>query len=492
MKSTITSLFLLLNVSLIFGQVYPFPNHTTYAPHIKPNTYNQTQLDNHTKLFYDDWKFRFFKNDCGNTNEYYVYGGPNNSKNVSEGQGYGMMIAAYFAGHDPDAQMYFDGLYRFYKSHPSMINSALMDWQQVDCNDLPNASDDSASDGDIDIAFGLLLANSQWGSDGAINYLAEAQTILAAIMQDEINPNTWTVKLGDWSGPTSTRYYGTRPSDFITDHFRAFSCYDSNWDNVINICYTLVEDMQTNFSATTGLIPDFIVDVNTANPNPAPQNYLESTTDGQYSYNSCRVPWRLGTDYLLSGELRAKTAVNKINTWLLSATGGSINTISDGYDLDGTPHDDSWRTSTFVAPFAVGAMLNPLNQDWLNSLYGYIQGRDISQGGYYQNTIKLLSMLVISGNYWLPSCNSLDVNNFSSNKEFVIFPNPSKGNIILDIKLVNENVTYKIVDINGKILMTAVLSNNRNDINISSLETGMYFISITINNKTITRKIIKE
>jgi endo-1,4-beta-D-glucanase Y len=44
-----------------------------------------------------------------------------------------------------------------------------MDWQQVSCKDSPSTDDDAASDGDIDIAFSLLLAHKQWGSEGIIN-----------------------------------------------------------------------------------------------------------------------------------------------------------------------------------------------------------------------------------------------------------------------------------------------------------------------------------
>ena len=39
----------------------------------------------------------------------------------------------------------------------------------------------SATDGDMDIAYSLLLANEQWGSNGKINYLKEAQLMIAAI-----------------------------------------------------------------------------------------------------------------------------------------------------------------------------------------------------------------------------------------------------------------------------------------------------------------------
>jgi len=155
----------------------PFPNHTNYiGDHIKPNNYGQTELDNHTKTFYDGWKALYLKNDC-NTNEYYIKY-RNDAKTVSEAHGYGMMIMCFMAGHDSNAKSDFDKLFNYYKSHPSNINSNLMDWQQITCNDAASSSDDSATDGDIDIAFSLLLAHNQWGSEGNINYLQQAQRYL--------------------------------------------------------------------------------------------------------------------------------------------------------------------------------------------------------------------------------------------------------------------------------------------------------------------------
>ena len=37
---------------------------------------------------------------------------------------------------------------------------------------------DSATDGDLDIAYSLLLAHKQWGSNGTVNYLKEAQDMI--------------------------------------------------------------------------------------------------------------------------------------------------------------------------------------------------------------------------------------------------------------------------------------------------------------------------
>jgi len=65
-------------------------------------------------------------------------------------------------------------------------------------------------------------------------------------------------------------------------------------------------------------------------------NYLEDVSDGRVGYNACRVPWHLATDYIVSGDARAKAEVTKINTWIKSATGSRPSAIVDGYQLNGT------------------------------------------------------------------------------------------------------------------------------------------------------------
>ena len=225
--------------------------------------------------------------------QYYVFynyeGGadPSNAICVSEAQGYGMMITAIMAGYDLNAKLYFDGLYNYYKAHPSIINPTLMAWQQIEgCEDVPGA--DAATDGDLDIAYALLLAHAQWGSAGVINYLSEANTLIDAIYTSEINHNNQTIKLGDWvSGSTSPMSYSTRSSDFMPDHFRSFyeATGDNNWNLTIDRCYTINSSIRTNFSPATGLMPDFIRHTNTS-PDPAPPNFLESDYDGDYNSRS--------------------------------------------------------------------------------------------------------------------------------------------------------------------------------------------------------------
>jgi hypothetical protein len=145
------------------------------------------------------------------------------------------------------------------------------------------------------------------------------------------------------------------------------------------------------------LLPDFIVDTATS-PSPAPANFLEGPGDGQYNYNSCRTPWRIATDYIASKDARAKTAIQKMNTWIISNTGGDPAKILDGYTLaGGKGAGQSGPSAAFSSPFGVAAMLGS-DRAWLDKLW---TSRQID-GDYYADSITMLSMIVMSGNWWEP------------------------------------------------------------------------------------------
>jgi len=483
MKKIFTFLLVIVAITAK-AQHYPFPQHTSYHTHIKPNQFTQDQLDSQVKSYYDAWKAKYLINGC-ESNQYYVFFDSGNTITVSEAMGYGMMIVPLMAGYDPDARTYFDGLFRYFKAHQSYIMPHLMAWKQI-TGCVNSGGPDSATDGDIDIAFGLLLAHAQWGSDGPINYFQEALLVIKDIMGDnasegDINQDYASIKLGDWvrNGSYAT---GTRTSDFITDHFRAFGCaiHDTAWYDVVNQCYNLIDTIQTSYSPQTGLLPDFIIDVDD-HPKPAGPYYLEGKLDGSYSYNACRDPWRLANDYLISGDERARDAVLKIDHWLVESAEGSTNNVHAGYYLDGSVAA-SWSDNSFTAPFTVGAMLDTANQEWLNKLYSRILQANTANGGYYDNTLRLLSMITISGNYWVPSCNILNSTpqipcNLS--QPFELFPIPSNG--IITIKL-NESLTagrkaVEIVNNLGQTVYNKRLQNgNATLIDLSNEPKGIYFI----------------
>jgi endoglucanase len=485
---------LLLNLSLIVlvdaqTPALPFPHHVTYtAGTIRPTNQTQVQIDSEVSSFYTAWKAAYLKVACGDATQYYVeyINGP--AICVSEGQGYGMVIVAYMAGFDSQAKVIFDGLYKFYKMHPSTINPALMNWQES--TGCVSSGTDSAIDGDLDIAFGLLLADKQWGSAGTINYLQEAQTIIAAIKQDEIYGVVNSTQLGDWAHTDPTNQDDTRPSDFMYDHFRAFegATTDNTWNSVMNECYTLVNTLQTNFSPVTGLLPDFVEDCDNV-PHPAAANFLEGPEDGYFYYNACRTPWHLGVDYLVNGDIRAKNACDLTNAWIRTHTSNNINNIHSGYKLNGTDiAGNNYLDLPFMAPLAVGACVNATNQTWLNDLWTYVKDEPIGNADYYGNTIKMLCMIVIAGDYWVPQYSSSAGLNplITAESSVQIYPNPLLGNTILKTNVALKNATVLIYNSLGQeVARISEISGKELSKNGLNLAKGIYRITLNEENKVI-------
>lgn len=380
---------------------YPFPQHVAYAPDsILPNHRTQQQLDDDVRTFYDYWKSEYLieaGTDANGITMFRVAFGkdePNHSVTVSEGQGYGMLIVPMMAGYDPDAQTIFDGMWAFVHAHPSEIETRLMDWN------IPESEGNaSAFDGDADIAYGMLLADAQWGSDGRVNYKAEAERMISGILESTIGKESHLPMLGDWVNVGEPQYnqFTPRSSDFMLANFRAFGKATNNpvWDDVVLQSQNTMLNIQTNYSSETGLLPDFIV-----NGEPAPKNFLENPTDGAYNYNAGRDPWRVGMDALLHNDPTSRAIVQKISHWIETSANGDPNQIRAGYELDGTPLPDSeYFTTFFVAPMGVAAMNDPAQQEWLNSLYDSVYNQQID---YYEDSVNLLCLFVMTGNFWTP------------------------------------------------------------------------------------------
>ena len=171
----------------------------------------ESVLVKETINFYDYWKEKYLVQNPYVTDEtqYYVFYGDQTYSEagyevevtVSEAHGYGMLIAASMSDYDNEAKEIFDGMYRYYQSHLSEIGPNLMAWQQNDNGKaIVNSSSggDSATDGDMDIAYALLMADSIWGSDGEINYKQSAVDVINDIMTYEVNKTDWVLQLGDW------------------------------------------------------------------------------------------------------------------------------------------------------------------------------------------------------------------------------------------------------------------------------------------------------
>lgn len=387
------------------------------------NTVNaaEVRLSNDTVDFYNQWKEKYLTQDSYVKDEvhYYVYyseekytgGNYSVPVTVSEAHGYGMLITASMAEYDNDAKAYFDGMYRYFKAHPSSIGNNLMSWQQCDNGTalIDGANDgsmtggfcDSATDGDMDIAYSLLLADSIWGSDGEIDYHSEAVAVINDIMKYDVNHEYWTLTLGDWvseCSKTDNYYSATRCSDFIVQYLPIFAevTGDDNWIRVYDATYTIINGIVEEYK--TGILPDFVIRDSSGKYIPAPADFLESENDGNYYYNSCRTPWRISMDYIINGNKDALAFANAIDNFMINTSKGDPWEIMAGYTLTGTAIED-YNDLCFTAPLLISAKCGTNNQ-WHDNIRDVIlnYGDDV----YYGDTIKMLCLIADDGGWIVP------------------------------------------------------------------------------------------
>ena len=319
---------------------------------------------------------------------------------VSEGMGYGMLLAVLFAGHDPKARELFDGLLAVVRARPAYAivpfdpnGKWLMDWR-LNADGSSAGEGWNAVDGDLDIALALLMADRQWGSSGAWNYLQEGRNTIAAIK----SWNMWAD--GTIKGLRNAE--NNRTSDYMIGHFRAFKAAtgDTLWDKAVDRSYWLLDRMQTVYSPGVGLVPDFVINTNTGTPSPS-TGYIGDGNDkeGYFWWNACRNPWRFSTDYLLSGDSRFHLVTSRMIDFFQASSGGDPLRIGTGYDLAGKMLTGG-NSPAYHGPICAGACVDARYQGFLDTMWNWNASHMTT--GYYDGEIQLLSMIVASGNWWTP------------------------------------------------------------------------------------------
>lgn len=115
-----------------------------------------------------------------------------NDTGVSEGMGYGMLLAV-----QNNDQATFDKMLAFVLNSGLVDQNGLLNWK-YDQNGV--LAQGSATDADQDIAYSLLQAQKQWGSSSSFDYLGAAQKMIQAIAQNDVDatdPNQPILKPGD-------------------------------------------------------------------------------------------------------------------------------------------------------------------------------------------------------------------------------------------------------------------------------------------------------
>jgi len=308
---------------------------------------------------YSTWKTTYVQ-ECTSNNSAVV---KNGGGVYSEGIGYGMLLAA-----NNDDQKLFDKLWKFYMDH--LDPNGLMNWSMDACTAPGNNNANAASDGDLDAAMGLVIADKVWGG-----YQAQALELIAKIKKYETDScanGLVVLRPGDkFGGCTESASKGrVNPSYFSPGYYRAFATVDTAnadfWTKLAADSYTLLAQYQ---KAMNGLVPEWGFSDGSA----------ESSS---YDYNACRTPWRVAMDYMWYCTPEAKTSLELFSKFV-DGKGGVTKT---GYA----------NNSAFIGAFAnsgVGISQSKIDtyvKDWM----GNTSGDDTP---YFQATLRRLYLLVAGG-----------------------------------------------------------------------------------------------
>ncbi|KAF9290273.1 hypothetical protein BGZ68_007497 [Mortierella alpina] len=310
-----------------------------------------------------------------------------NAVTCSEAIGYGMLISVLMRN-----QKDFDGLNRWFLKFKN--KRGLVAWQQVKedgsyCNN-PEGGDDSATDGDIDVATALLYAAHVWGksADGKQDYRKLGIDLCKAIWDHDFNHKTYMPLLGDWSEKDKKYLLVTRPSDFILTAFVTFKNEDTErseqWGKVLDATISTMQRQLKKYP--NGLISDFMKGNSKGQFDPVKKEVLESENDKNYNWNSCRVPWRLAAYYLLTQDERVKPIMAAQAKFFTS-----MKEIKAGYKLNGKRISDrDYGDKAYTAPVALE--LWALKHPGLGKVLKQMKELE-SDKSYYGDSIQMLCFL---------------------------------------------------------------------------------------------------
>src|SRR5262249_24770464 len=199
------------------------------------------------------------------------------------------------------------------------------------------------------------------------------------------------------SAPPESKPAMTRPSDFMVDHMLTFQHATGHkvWADVADGSLNILLHVRNQ---STGLVPDFVV------ADPPVASTTGTADEGLcyqcYDFNSCRVPYRQAVAIVQYGPAKSKDVASKMVAWARAKFNDAPSTMTSVFSLDGTAQN-SMGDAAFTSPMVAASVVDAANQKWLEDGWTYMKGVKSSQ--YYGGSITLMSMLAVSGNWWIPN-----------------------------------------------------------------------------------------
>jgi endo-1,4-beta-D-glucanase Y len=356
-------------LKLATGGPYSFPQHRVSGTCTLTTA---AGADSAARSAYTTWLATFVTaSGAGAAGNLRVQRPSNQGDTVSEGIGYGMLGAVYM-----DDRPTFDGLWNYGRSHFNA--NGLMSWHLTSGGTPLDMG--SASDGDVDMIWALIMASDQWSTD---SYLTAARAMIQAMRDNSIGGDG-ALKPGDTWGGTPLN----NPSYFSPAYFRVFAVVsgDLNWSRtILDKNYAILATV----TGVNGLVPDWTTNQGVVNTGFLMNGMFDNST---YAYDAARTPWRIAMDWCFNGETRARDYLMKVGGFFNGV--GAAN-IGDGYALNGSVKSSN-RNMAFIGPAGVSGMAGfPTLVDGAFN-YGASGQGDQS---YFPSSLRMISMLMMSGNF---------------------------------------------------------------------------------------------
>lgn len=257
---------------------------------------------------------------------------------VSEGIGYGMILALY-----ANDQEYFNKIWDAGEQY--LWGGKYYNWRANEAGSVDAANGvGAATDAEQDIALCLIFADllvkrNTWQSHKSpkgVTYAERAQVILNSMWELMIDKGRFLAPGSGWGGEEFVN-----PGYFTPAYYRVFDEFDAgkhNWKGLIDQCYLTISKSP---GYARGLLPDWMKPTGEFAGDKLGYN---SYASGQFMYkDAIRIYWRLATDYLWYDEPRAKTFCKNAIAFLKGDA-----EKANFFQMDGSSVTDTFRLGNGV------------------------------------------------------------------------------------------------------------------------------------------------
>jgi PKD repeat protein len=232
-------------------------------------------------------------------------------------------------------------------------------------------------------------------------------------------------------------------------------------------------------------------------------NLFNFTNTSSISSGSATYKWVLGEADSTTNTSKTFTQTGNYKIYLLSLTNQNCaDSFSKDIEVKASPTIGTITGNASPNSISTPFTYSVLNQ--VNSTYNWTTTGTI-QSGQGTNAVSVLWTGLGAGNLMakitningcidstvLPINTSVGINNLSLDNDLNVYPNPTKSSIIITNKTNLDGKKYIITNIVGQIVTSGKLNIDETIVNLETLPSGMYLLSIDSMNKQII-KVMKE